>query len=253
MKISVRGWLVVCAFAVAVAALTLLTSPFLHADDGESQSGKLTQESLENLLKAMGLQPTQEKQRYDFSFKAIYGQEEWDLTMSAVLSADGETVWVMAWLDELPKSATDVPRTAVLRLLADNDRLGGGKFFAYIASNRRFVLERVVANDGMTTAKFRAILQDLGGSVVETYAHWSVDNWKASGAAATTAQSANSSKAAKATEESDATDEATAGAPNERSGKSPDEWTRRVPANTPAKTSAKTPAKTTAKKTPAKN
>jgi hypothetical protein len=85
----------------------------------------------------------------------------------------------MAWLDQCPKSAADCPRMALLRLLAKNDTLGNGKFFAFIPSNSRFVLQRVVPNENMTTAKFHEILQDLGASVVETYPYWSVSNWKA--------------------------------------------------------------------------
>jgi hypothetical protein len=83
----------------------------------------------------------------------------------------------MAWLDELPKSAADVPRTALLRLLSDNDKLGSGKFFAYIPANRRFVLQRVIVNENITAASFRAALDDLGTSVAETHAHWYVPNW----------------------------------------------------------------------------
>src|SRR5262249_6579831 len=52
-----------------------------------------------------------------------------------------------------------------------------GTFFAYIASNRRFVLQRVIPNDKMTTASFRAALDQLGANVADTYAHWSVANW----------------------------------------------------------------------------
>ena len=83
----------------------------------------------------------------------------------------------MAWLDELPKSSSEVPRNALLRLLARNDKLGNGKFFAYIAANRRFVMQRIVPNQNMTTANFRDILKDLGQSVVETYPEWAVSNW----------------------------------------------------------------------------
>jgi len=139
--------------------------------------GQLTEESLGNLLRAMGLKPKKEEKRYDFRFKAILNKEEWELSMSAVLSQNGASIWVMAWLDELPKSAADVPRTALLRLLADNDRLGKGKFFAYIASNRRFVLQRVIPNKNISTAMFRDVLKDLGATVVITYPHWSVANW----------------------------------------------------------------------------
>jgi hypothetical protein len=91
--------------------------------------------------------------------------------MSTVMSQDGSSIWIMAWLDELPKSAADVPRTALLRLLSDNDKLGKGKFFAYIAPNRRFVLQRVIPNENITAATFKAALDDLGQSVVGTHAH----------------------------------------------------------------------------------
>ena len=102
--------------------------------------------------------------------------------MSAVLSQDGESIWVIAWLDELPRSAAEVPRAALLRLLAENDRLGNGKFFAYLSGNRRFVLQRVIPNRSITTALFGEVLRDLGSSVVVTQPHWTVANWKSRGA-----------------------------------------------------------------------
>jgi hypothetical protein len=132
--------------------------------------------------------------RYDFNFKTVYAGEEWELSMSAVLSQNENSLWVMAWLDELPRSAADVPRTALLRLLANNDRMGNGKFFAYIPTNRRFVLQRIVPNQNMTTASFREILQDLGASVVETYPHWTVANWKASESDSTKSADSNMPK-----------------------------------------------------------
>jgi len=147
----------------------------LHAEESE----KLTDRSLGTMLQAMGLKPKLEEKRYDFRFKAMYEGEEWILTMSAVLSQNGESLWLMAWLDELPQSTTGVPQTALLRLLADNDRLGKGKFFAYINSNRRFVLQRVLINQNLTTAAVRDALEDLGGTVAQTYPHWSVAGWKA--------------------------------------------------------------------------
>lgn len=181
MKISLRGWLVIGTFAAVVCALVALNSPLLKAaDTGRAAGGQLTEASLGNLLGAMGLETKKVDQRYDFTFKAVHNKEEWDLSMTAVLSQDGSSVWVMAWLDECPRSAADVPRTALLRLLSDNDRMGNGKFFAYVASNRRFVLQRVIPNENITTAYFRGILQDLGGSVVQTYPHWAVANWKRS-------------------------------------------------------------------------
>lgn len=180
MKLSPRGLLVIGAFAVVLVAIASLGVPWLSAAEPRAGSGQLTQESLGNLLAAMGLDAKKVEQRYDFMFEATHEDNKWELSMTAVLSKDGSSIWVMAWLDELPRSAADVPRTALLRLLANNDRLGSGKFFAYIASNRRFVLQRVIPNNGISTAMFRDVLQDLGASVVETYPHWSVANWSRS-------------------------------------------------------------------------
>jgi hypothetical protein len=74
--------------------------------------GKLTDQSLGTLLKAMGLEAKATELRYDFAFKSTIEDAEWELSMSTVMSQDGSSIWIMAWLDELPKSAADVPRTA---------------------------------------------------------------------------------------------------------------------------------------------
>ncbi len=197
MKKSLRSG--VWAGAVMTAAGMFLTEPARAADPAPApvvktaatsasktdatakvvKPGQINEEQLGNLLKAMGLEATKVDSRYDFQFKAIHNKEEWDLSMTAVLSQDGSAIWLMAWLDQLPKSSADVPRTALLRLLSDNDRLGNGKFFAYVATNRRFVLQRVVANEGVTTKVFRGWLDDLGGSVADSFDHWSVSAWKA--------------------------------------------------------------------------
>lgn len=182
MKIWMRGSVATGSAMVLLLAAAQFASLSRAADEKEPapKDGQLTVKSLGNMIEAMGVEAKLDDKRYDFNFKTVYGGEEWELSMSAVLSQNEKSMWVMAWLDELPKSAADVPRTALLRLLANNDRMGNGKFFAYIPSNRRFVLQRVVANENMTTANFREVLQDLGASVVETFPHWTVSNWKAS-------------------------------------------------------------------------
>lgn len=154
-------------------------TPAAAVSPAPAAKGALTDESLGTLLKAMGLEAKLAEKRYDFEFKSTVADQDWVLSMSAVLSQDASSVWIMAWLDELPKSAAETPRTALLRLLSENDKMGRGKFFAYIASNRRFVLQRVIPNENMTTAAFRAALDDLGGTVVHTHAFWSVQNWSA--------------------------------------------------------------------------
>ena len=168
---SVIGAALVAAIPVAAGTSVAQEKP------SPAVKGKLSDQTLGTLLKAMGLDTKVQEQRYDFAFKATIDDNEWELSMSSVLSQDGSSVWVMAWLDELPKSAADVPRTALLRLLSDNDKLGKGKFFTYIAANRRFVLQRVIPNENITAERFRAVLDDLGQSVVETHPHWSVSNW----------------------------------------------------------------------------
>ena len=165
------------AAVAAPVAMSVAVAQERPAAAATAAKGKLTDQSLGTLLKAMELDAKPSEQRYDFGFKATIEDAEWELSMSAVLSQDGTSIWIMAWLDELPKSAADVPRTALLRLLSDNDKLGKGKFFAYIAANRRFVLQRVIPNENISAAAFRAALDDLGQSVVSTHAHWSVANW----------------------------------------------------------------------------
>ena len=189
MQISVRGLVVLGIVGAVAAAAVIVSAPLLAG--GEADAGKLTQSSLGSALEAMGLQPKLEQQRYDFQFKSPIEGEEWTMTMSAVLSQDGESIWFMAWLDELPKSANDMPRTALLRLLADNDLMGNGKFFAYVAANRRFVLQRVVTNEDLSVTDVRDVLLDLGDSVAKTYGHWAVANWQSNQSApAATAQNA---------------------------------------------------------------
>ena len=139
--------------------------------------GQISEEELGQMLAAMGLKPTKTEQRYDFAFKTSYRGEEWKYSMSAVLSRNGQAIWVMAWLDQIPQTAGEVPRTALLRLLAANDRMGEGKFFAYIPNNKRFVLQRVVANRDMNNKKVMELLQDLAASVADEYPTWSVANW----------------------------------------------------------------------------
>jgi len=180
MKMSIRGWVVVGAFT-AILVVTVFGNPWASAAETATKSrptGQLSEKEVGNLLAAMGLEAKNSDRRFDFDFKAVHQKEEWELSMSTVLSENGEWIWVMAWLDALPKSAVDVPRTALLRMLSDNDRMGNGKFFAYIASNRRFVLQRVIPNRNLGTANFRAVLQDLGASVVQTHPHWNIENWK---------------------------------------------------------------------------
>ena len=139
--------------------------------------GALTEESLGQVLISIGLKPVRTEKRYDFAFKTMVRGEEWKFSMSTVLSRNGESVWVMAWLDQIPEMANDVPRTALLRLLAANDRLGNGKFFAYIPGNKRFVLQRIVRNEQMSNKRLMESLQDLAVSVADEYPTWSVANW----------------------------------------------------------------------------
>ena len=194
MKMSLRNGMCAGAAAVGLAAWCFLSIPSLPAADEAAakvaaKPGQLSDAQLGASLKAIGIQTQKVDSRYDFLHKAIVNKEEWNLSMTAVLSQDGSAIWFMAWLDQLPRSQADVPRTALLRLLSDNDRLGNGKFFAYVATNRRFVLQRVVPNEGVDAKKLKGWLDDLGTSVVDTYEHWSVAAWKAGPDASSTAKS----------------------------------------------------------------
>lgn len=197
MKSLARKWILAGATlgvlaGAPLARLALAQQPAaapVAAAPAAVPAGGVNEEQLGQLVAALGLKPEKQQQRYDFAFRATLDDQEWTLSMSSVLSTDQQSIWIMAWLDELPKNAADVPRNALLRMLATNDAMGSGKFFAYIPNNRRFVLQRSFPNEGMTQAKFRQLLQDLGSTVVETYPVWTVSNWNANGAAV--AQPAN--------------------------------------------------------------
>ena len=193
MDVTRRDWLAAAAVSGLVPAFAVAQSDATGKPAATAAvaapAGGLTEESLGKLLQAIGLKPTKTQSRYDFQFNLKpKDAEEWTLSMSAVLSADNQSVWVIAWLDELPRSARDVPRTALLKLLAETDRLGFGRFFSYIPNNRRFALQQVVDNSAqLTSKKFHGHLVGLGNSVMETYATWSTDAWKEDG---TTSESA---------------------------------------------------------------
>lgn len=168
-------------FAGILAGAGLAALSPQHAVAQDPTAATVSEDELGQLLAALGLEPTKNQKRYDFAFTAEVTEEDWQLSMSAVLSQDGSDVWLMAWLKELPKSSAEVPKTALLRLLAQNDELGGGKFFSYIPATRRFVMQRVIPNNQLTSAKLRVALQDLGASVVQTHPIWEVDNWNPTG------------------------------------------------------------------------
>ncbi|MCA8998526.1 MAG: hypothetical protein KDA80_16120 [Planctomycetaceae bacterium] len=147
--------------------------------------GQIDHAQLGELLAALALNPEKKEERYDFAFTAEMDGQEWQLSMSAVMSQDGQGIWIMAWLSELPKSSDQVPKTALLKLLAQNDFLGNGKFFSFVPAARRFVMQKVVPNEHMTSARLRVHLQDLGGAVVETYPLWNTANWNGIPAAPT--------------------------------------------------------------------
>ena len=187
MEVTRRDWFTAAALtglapAMAMAQAAAPAKPVVATPAASKEAaapGALNEDTLKKMLEAIGLKPTQSQSRFDFAFALKpQGGEEWNLSMSAVLSSDARTIWVMAWLDELPRSSRDVPRTALLKLLAENDLLGKGKFFSYIPSNRRFALQQVVENHSMTTRKFHGMLVELGHTVIDTYGFWSVEAWK---------------------------------------------------------------------------
>ncbi len=192
MNLSRRSWLAGGAMLGCLSLTKAVSAQQPVA--AAAAAGRISHDQLGQLLTGVGLPVTPTQQRYDFTFVADLGEnQQWELSMSAVLSQDGESIWLMAWLDELPKTAAEVPREALLRLLAINDTLGNGKFFAYIPATRRFVLQRVIPNQNVTAEQILVVLQDLGVAVVDAYPYWNVANWNqppaptTPGAAGTTA------------------------------------------------------------------
>lgn len=158
--------------------------------------GQLSLEALGTLLEAMGLKPAKYESSYNFTFP-FKAEAEWNMTMTATMSTDEMGIWITAYLSELPQTAADVPRTALLKLLAQNDELGDGIFFAYIPKVRKIVLERMIPNEGLTSASFKESIRELATRVTETQPLWTVSEWKQSPA------SGGSGKESAADEKSD--------------------------------------------------
>ena len=97
MELSRRGF--IAAGAAAAASVAPAVSRAAEATvTAQPKAGELNNELLGTLLQAMGLKPEKVEQRYDFIFRSIHDREEWDLSMTAVMSADNSSIWVMAWL-----------------------------------------------------------------------------------------------------------------------------------------------------------
>lgn len=173
----IQRMLLLGALAGACPVLGTVNSAFAQ----DAAGAQVSVDELGQMVAALGLNPQKKDSRYDFAFQAQVNDQDWALSMSVAMSQDNSSVWMIAWLDELPKNSNDVPRTALLRLLAQNDQLGDGKFFAYIPSTRRFVMQRSVQNSGLTSARLRVLMQDLGTSVVESYPLWATANWNPAG------------------------------------------------------------------------
>jgi hypothetical protein len=142
-----------------------------------TKAGSVDPASLGRMLGTLGLKPTAAGTRFDFEFQTREGDQEWGFAMSAVISQDSGTIWLMAWLEEMPKQASKVPAAALLRMLAENDRLGNGKFFAYDRQNRRFLMQRVIPNEGITPAVLRDVIDDMAKGVIGSHVTWSVAQW----------------------------------------------------------------------------
>lgn len=170
---------------LATAALAADKEKAGDPDKAPAKSGKpaakgqLSLEALGTLLEAMGLKPAKYESSYNFTFP-FKAEAEWNMTMTATMSTDEEGIWITAYLSELPQTAADVPRTALLKLLAQNDELGDGIFFAYIPKVRKIVLERMIANEGITSASFKESIRELATRVTETQPLWTVAEWKQS-------------------------------------------------------------------------
>lgn len=142
-----------------------------------ASKGQLSLEALGTLMEAMGLKPTKYESSFNFTFP-FKAEAEWNMTMTATMSTDELGIWITAYLADMPQTAADVPRTALLKLLAQNDELGDGIFFAYIPKVRKIVLERMIPNEGITSASFKESIRELATRVTETQPLWTVAEWK---------------------------------------------------------------------------
>jgi hypothetical protein len=170
------------AFGGVLATNALAAEKDKSAESGKREKtapakGAISLEALGAMLEAMGFKPQKFETSFNFTFP-FKAEAEWNMTMAATMTTDELGIWLTAYLSDMPQTSADVPRTALLKLLAQNDELGDGIFFAYIPKVRKIVLERMIPNEAITSASFKESIRELATRVVETQPLWTVSEWK---------------------------------------------------------------------------
>ena len=83
MATNRKGWV------LGTVTAAMLFAFGMQNQASAQKAGTLDEPALGNMLRSMGLKPVQEKKRFDFRFKAVLKGEEWELSMSTVLSQNG--------------------------------------------------------------------------------------------------------------------------------------------------------------------
>ncbi len=162
---------------VSFVFLLLVANGWARAYDSVTPEWKIRFAWLGQTLRAAGFEPTKASLRYDFRFSHQYDGQPWQFTMSAVLSQDGETLWLLAWLGTVPEDTQAVNAQQLLQLLALNDKIAPRRFFAYLPTYKRLVLEQPISlqNRRLDGKTLRQYVIDFGKVVASTYPHWSLE------------------------------------------------------------------------------
>ena len=108
--------------------LGALAVDWSDAADRSTSTGVIDSEGLGRMLRSVGVKPRAAGSRYDFEFHSKQGGQEWDFAMSAVISQNGGTIWVMAWREEMLQHAQTVSDARTL--LADERQVGEASTFS---------------------------------------------------------------------------------------------------------------------------
>jgi hypothetical protein len=135
----------------------------------------LDDEGLAALLNGLGYQPEVKMfptggRYYQLAIK----QADWTYDIRAFVNANRTELWLTSPLAYVPRDQATT--SEVLRLLADNEQIGGAHF-AYNSATRMLALHRSIANRGITPVQMRTELEEFMTTIRRTQPLWEPSMW----------------------------------------------------------------------------
>ena len=153
--------------ACLLALLSPLTSHAITPDDAtETAPGALTDESLKQMLTAMGYSPKALSQGFLISFK---GAGTWTINLQLLLSPNGKKLGLNANLGKVDEA--NVTAAQWVELLISNSDIDPSAFY-FDRKQGKLYLHRSLDNRAVTPEFIREQIASFGGNIMSTEKRW---------------------------------------------------------------------------------